>query len=227
MTQTELRNEIHLLLGDSALSESDYISVAVVLDEVRNIIGDTVSPFRWTDSVLYSLLSNGIKDIVAYRSDCYNVNVECSFDTDGNVIAVTTTLPSRFHGAIVHYVAQKAFSSDAEDQADTAQRNFHLQQYNDALNSVTYRWNDARINQYIADGVKEIRLKRPDVLMSAFVIAEGDTETVNLPDYLKESIIDYALMRCYQVRIERKGDAEKFSFYQQKYIAETYGSLRR
>lgn len=223
MTFTELRNEIHLLLGDSALSETDYISVSTVIGEVRDILGDTVSPYRWTDATLLSLLSNGIRDIVAYRSDCYNADVELS----DNIIDVTTTLPARFHGAIVHYMAQKAFSSDAEDQSDTAQRNFHLQQYNDAINSVTYRWNDARINQYIADGVKEIRLKRPDVLMSALVIAEGDTETVNLPDYLKESIINYALMRCYQMRIDRKADAEKFSYYQQKYIAETYGTLRR
>lgn len=227
MTNTELKQEIHHLLGDFALSETDYISVPEIISEVREIVGDTVAPYRWSESLLLSLATNGIKEIIAYRSDCYNADVERSYNEDGGVIEVTTTLPVRFHGALVHYVANKAFSGDAEDQADTAQRNFHLQQYNDALASVSYRWNDERLERYIKDGVKEITEKRPDVLMHAFVVADGDTETVALPDYLKDSLIDYVLMRCYEMRINKKGEAEKFSYYQQKYITETYGSLRR
>lgn len=161
------------------------------------------TPHRWSDDEIESYIKEGIRQVISYRSDCFE--------------ATDDTLPQRFSDAVIHYASYKAYS--LETTANNAQRrDFHLGQFRTFLTDTSYRWNDSVLNGIISDGVKEITKRRPDVALHTY----GENE-IHLPDYLEQALIYYTVSKCYEIRLENKTEAAKSQYFSQMYIAEAYG----
>lgn len=208
MNTEDVITNVRRYLGDAAISETDYINKVSILAYVRVLIGDSVEPYRWDDITLNGYIAEGIQNVIAFRTDCASATEE--------------TMPKRFADAVAQYASYKAYASEAEDQSDTARRDFHLSQYNGLLISTPYRWNDSVLEAFIESGVREIRRGRPDVMFEPDV-----TGDIDLPDYLEISLMYYVLMKCYTIRYEYKTDNAKHAHFRELFMMETFGSIKR
>lgn len=204
MTESEVKTEVRRMLEDNSVTETDYIVKADVLAFVRSALADTVEAYRWSNALLNGYIEEGIADIIVNRSDCEG--------------AGSTTLPVRFHDAVSYYTLYKAYSGEAEDQSDLEKRNSYLNMYNNALVSTPYHWSDTIVSGFIDDGVKEIRRNRTDTRIVTY-----DSGELEIPDYLKDALVDYTAAECLALRTGDKRTAEKQMFHLTKYKAAVFG----
>ncbi len=103
---------------------------ANVIGRVRNLINDTVSPYRWEDTVLLDWINDGVRDVRRLRPDA-------KFDSNANVVAYssasatgdTLILDNEWKTALVEYVCFKCFDQDGADEADLKRMYQHKKQY--------------------------------------------------------------------------------------------------
>lgn len=107
-----------------------------VIDDVRDILRDTVATYRWANSVLFDFVSAGMRDLWQRRTDA-------RFASDGSYTAALTiptmsgeTVPTDtlvldnvFREALVYYTAHRAFGINGDDEANAALADRYLLMY--------------------------------------------------------------------------------------------------
>jgi hypothetical protein len=103
----------------------------VITSDLRNTLDDAGGT-QWTDAVLMGYLRDAIE---LFRTE----HPETRLDSDGELVDVAQadfaamsdefTMDAIYRIPLMHYVAFRAFASDAADSSDTEQAKLHRDQY--------------------------------------------------------------------------------------------------
>ena len=156
--------------------QSSLLNPSSVISNVRESLGDTVAPYRWSDSSLDSFLQLGIDDIKQRRDD-------------------SGTVSDSFAPALYFYVLARAYDADSGiSDNNTALSQINDKRYLENLNSVLYFYSDSTLNDAIDEGIVDIKQKRSDANYS---YAGSVLASSQLRDSFFPALCFYVLARAY------------------------------
>jgi hypothetical protein len=86
-----------------------------ILNRIRGIIGDSLTPYRWAESVLLEYLNEGREKLFSMRPEAFYVS-EIVVSYPGDLLAESTLdLVFDHRSSMANYVAYRALSEDSED----------------------------------------------------------------------------------------------------------------
>jgi hypothetical protein len=101
-----------------------------IITRVRDLLGDEVAPYRWTDTKLLLWLTDAQRDLAMRRPD--SLYLTSVTTTQPGVVAAlgdTLVVADHFIGALVDFVCFRAFMRDNEDPINAAKSSAHFQTY--------------------------------------------------------------------------------------------------
>ncbi len=91
------------------------MKVSAVLTRVRDLISDSVKPFRWEDPILITWMNDGQSEIYQERPDAFYRNeITINEPPELTKIGDTVTIRTNFTSELVNFVVQRALARDAE-----------------------------------------------------------------------------------------------------------------
>ena len=104
------------------------------IDQVRQLLRDTVKPFRWEDTTLSLWASEGVLDIFRRKPEMTFID-DVEINEPSKVTAPTSDvrLVDRFQNVLENYMCFMAMSRDGEDSPNAALAMTYKQLYDGAL----------------------------------------------------------------------------------------------
>ncbi len=106
-----------------------------IITAVRtDILNDATAPYRWTDDFMIRKLSDAQRELYRRRPDigmgAATITIE---PTALTALASTLTAPETWRGALMDYLAFRAFELDSEHADNLARSQHHLQLFATAI----------------------------------------------------------------------------------------------
>lgn len=119
-----------------------------VLTQARELLADTITPYRWPEEQLTRFLDQGLVEVDKLRFDIFSPN----------------SVTGEFTAALAHYVASRAVAQDNDYmQNNGALSEKLLQRFSEMTMAVPFRWTDELLTGFINDGIAAIRPLRRDI----------------------------------------------------------------
>lgn len=175
---------------DSALDTSNTISRA------REILADTIAPYRWSDEQLSNYLNDGISEIKNMRSDM-----------DG----WSGDIPDAFQSANVNYIVYRALALDNDAQNNNgALSDKFFAIFSSQVNAIKYFFTDLQISRYADDAAVYLVSSRSDLRLNSDGTLKKDiitNERYDFPDRFIDALAYYAAF-CGAIHANMDKDAE-------------------
>lgn len=145
-----LRNTVidklkYLLKIPSADQSIDHAEIA---QRAREILADTVTPYRWSDEQLADFANDGVSEIKTLRAD----------------VDLMTDVPYQFTSAISNYVVYRAFALDNDAQNNNgAISDKYLNIFREQSAVVKYFFTNEKLAEFADDAVDIIISRRPEL----------------------------------------------------------------
>lgn len=149
-----LRNTVidklkYLLKIPSASKSIDHSEIA---QRAREILADTVTPYRWSDEQLADFANDGVSEIKTLRAD----------------VELMTDVPYQFTSAISNYVVYRAFALDNDAQNNNgAISDKYLNIFREQSAVVKYFFTNEKLAEFADDAVDLIISRRPELRIAA------------------------------------------------------------
>ena len=158
------------------------LSNTVVVSRTREILADTVQPYRWIDTQINGFISDGLIELAKMRSDIAR---------NGN-----KPITSDFEAALSYYAASRALALDNDLQNNNGALSDKLfKMFVELTDVAPYFFEDELLNDYISNAVNLLISIRPDLKLGADgkiidpMISDGK---ISLPVQFQPAIVEYA-----------------------------------
>ena len=139
----------YLLKIPSALKSIDHAEIVL---RAREILADTITPYRWSDEQLTDFADDGVSEIKTLRAD----------------VDLLTDVPCQFTSALSNYVVYRAFALDNDAQNNNgAISDKYLNIFREQSDAVKYFFTDEKLNEFADDAVDVIISRRPELRLAA------------------------------------------------------------
>jgi hypothetical protein len=166
----------------SLLSEEKVISHA------RESLSDTVTPYRWEDTLLEEFVSDGIRELKVLRSDLREYD--------------NTEIPDAFESAIANYTVYRALALDNDAQNNNgALSDKYFGLFNSQAAAVPFLFTVDELEKFTQEAVTDLIARRPELRITADntlkenIYLDG-TGQYDLPERFADAICFFAAYRA-------------------------------
>lgn len=178
-------------------SDTAAINSESTIKRAREILADTIEPYRWSDEQLTEYFNDGISEIRNLRSDMTEYD----------------QIPDAFQAANANYIVYRALAIDNDAQNNNgALSDKFLSLFTSQINSVKYFFTDTQIFKYadtaadyLIAGRSDLRINNDGTLKKNIITQEG----YDFPDRFIDAIAYYAAF-CGAVHANEHDRAEYF-----------------
>jgi hypothetical protein len=186
--------KIKYLLKVPAVSEAIDRSKTVL--RARELLADTIEPYRWSDAQLTEYFNDGISEIKNMRSDM-----------DG----WSGDIPDAFQSANVNYIVYRALALDNDAQNNNgALSDKFFTIFSSQVNAIKYFFTDLQISKYADDAAAYLVSSRSDLRLNSDGTLKKDVitnERYDFPDRFIDALAYYAAF-CGAIHANMDKDAE-------------------
>jgi hypothetical protein len=142
-----------------------------VTSRAREVLSDTVPPFRWSDKQLAEFVSDGLRELKTIRDD------------------IGDTVPDNFESAIANYTVYRALALDNDAQNNNgALSDKYLNLFISQVQTVRRFFSESKIGDLVNEGIKQLMSMRSDL-----------TSAADVPEEFSDALADYALARANEI----------------------------
>lgn len=160
------------------------ISPADSVARARELLADTVAPYRWGDDQLAEYAGDGLTELAKLRSD----------------VAVSGA-STAYTAALANYITSRALALDNDAQNNNgalSDKFFNL--FTSLSGAAPYYFTDAQITDYLKEAARQLGTLRPELRVNASgeVVTDFYNETAsgfNLPDRFADALDFFAAYR--------------------------------
>lgn len=146
----------------------------------REILADTIVPYRWGDEQLSEFINDGVSEIKNLRADVERM----------------TAIPHSFTSALSNYAVYRAFSIDNDAQNNNgAISDKYMNLFREQASAIKYFFTEEDLTEFIAEAVNLIIARRPELRIAADGSLKTEiivNEDYDLPERFTDVIVDGA-----------------------------------
>lgn len=117
---------------------ADSINPAEIVLRAREILADTITPYRWSDNQLTSFVNDGVSELKNLRADVENM----------------VNIPHHFTSALANYTVYRAFALDNDAQNNNgAISDKYMNLFREQSAAVKYFFTDEQLTDFIQEAV--------------------------------------------------------------------------
>ena len=179
-----------------ALDEYPAIVSADAISRARELLADTVAPYRWSDAPLTGYFGDGLTELKKLRSD----------------VAVSGA-STAYTAALANYITYRALALDNDAQNNNgalSDKFFNL--FTTLSAAAPYYFTDAQIADYLKESARQMAAMRPELRVNASgeVVTDFYNETAagfDLPDRFADALAFFA---AYRGAVHSKNDLANY-----------------